>query len=99
MIDKTGALCNMELDTQRDISYVLNLEDCCTSLANYCFENIKVVNNSVDLKVILTDKIKFSSKAFESCRLSKLKFDFSQLSDKKAEVAYKSFLIDRGSCT
>lgn len=98
MIDKTGTLCNMELDTQRDISHVLNLEDCCTSLANYCFENIKVVNNSVDLKVILTDKIKFNSKAFESCRWSKLKFDFSQLSDKKAEVAYKSFLTDRGSC-
>lgn len=99
MIDKTGTLCNMELDAQRDISYVLNLEDCCMSLANYCFENIKVVNNSVDLKVILTDKIKFNSKAFESCRWSKLKFDFSQLSDKKAEVAYKSFLTDRGSCT
>lgn len=52
----------------------------------------------VDITVILSDKIKFNSKAFKSCSASGLKFNFLQLSDEKAKIAYEQFLIARGSC-
>lgn len=97
-VDSKHTLCNMLYDSNRDIKYTVNLEDWCSSLADYCFEDMYVGDFPVDITVILSDKIKFNSKAFKSCSASGLKFNFLQLSDEKAKIAYEQFLIARGSC-
>lgn len=97
LINSKGTLCNMEVDN-KVINYVLNLEDWCTSLADFCFENVRITNVDTNITVVLSDKIKFNDRAFEFCSGSNLTFDFSQLSDETAKVAYNSFLVSNNSC-
>ena len=97
LINSKGTLCNMEIDN-KVINYVLNLEDWCTSLADFCFENVRITNVDTNITVVLSDKIKFNDRAFEFCSDSNLTFDFSQLSDETAKVAYNSFLVSNNSC-
>lgn len=97
LVNSNGTLCNMEVDN-KEIDYTLNLEDWCSNLADFCFENVHINNISTKIKVILTEKIKFSYSAFEFCNDSNLIFDFSRLSDETAKIAYTSFLISNNSC-
>lgn len=97
LINSKGTLCNMEVDN-KVINYVLNLEYWCTSLADFCFENVHISNVDTNITVVLSDKIKFNDRAFEFCNDSNLTFDFSQLSDETAKVAYNSFLVSNNSC-
>lgn len=96
LVNSTGTLCNMEVDN-KVINYVLNLEDWCTSLADFCFENVHITNSDTNVTVILSDKVKFNCIAFESCFDSNLTFDFSQLSDEIAKIAYTSFIVSDNS--
>lgn len=97
LVNSNGTLCNMDVDN-KEINYILNLEDWCTSLADFCFENIHITNPAMKVTVILSDKIKFNCRAFEFCSDSNLSFDFSRLSDETAKIAYNSFLISNDSC-
>ena len=97
LINSNGTLCSMEVDN-KVINYVLNLKDWCTSLADFCFENVHISNADTKVTVILSDKIKFNYRAFEFCNDSNLTFDFSQLSDETSAVAYSSFLVSNNSC-
>lgn len=97
LINSKGTLCNMEVDN-KVINYVLNLEDWCTSLADFCFENVHITSSDTNITVVLSDKIKFNNRAFEFCNDLNLTFDFSQLSDETAKVAYNSFLVSNNSC-
>lgn len=97
-VDTHGVLCNMSLDRLEDTPCVINLTDWCDSLADYCFEGVGMWNSKTNITMILSDKIEFNSKAFKSCSQTGLKFDFSHLSSKKAEVAYREFLLDPFSC-
>lgn len=97
LINSKGTLCNMEVDN-KVINYVLNLKDWCTSLADFCFENVHISNADTKVTVVLSDKIKFNYRAFELCNDSNLTFDFSQLSDETVKVAYNSFLVSNNSC-
>lgn len=64
LINSKGTLCNMEVDN-KVINYVLNLEDWCNNLADFCFENVHISNANIKVTVILSDKIKFNYRAFE----------------------------------
>lgn len=97
LVNSNGTLCNMDVDN-KEINYTLNLEDWCTSLADFCFENIHITNPATKVTVILSDKIKFSYRAFEFCSDSRLIFDFSRLSDETAKIAYNSFLVSGDTC-
>lgn len=97
LINSNGTLCNMEVDN-KVINYMLNLEDWCTNLADFCFENVHITNSDTNITVILSDKVKFNYRAFEFCNDSNLTFDFSQLSDETAKIAYNSFLVSNNSC-
>ena len=90
LVNSNGTLCNMDVDN-KEINYILNLEDWCTSLADFCFENIHITNPAMKVTVILSDKVKFNCRAFEFCSDSNLSFDFSRLSDETAKIAYNSF--------